>query len=70
MNDKSISIFTEKLDSGFVVTYDGKRIAMNTEADVEDFIIRKIKSSFWFHGNGVMTTQINYSAQHNPPKQG
>lgn len=69
MNDKHIKFLAEKLDSGFLLNHKGKTIAIKDIADLEAYIVKEIKSSFWFHGNGVKTTEITFNQCHNPPQK-
>lgn len=63
------NFYVESLDSGFIITHNGKRTAAKDSQEVEKIIASKLQEMFRFHCNGVHSASVSLEFEENPPKQ-
>lgn len=66
--EKTIGIFIERLDSGFIITQDLKARAIEKTVDTEVYLINQLKSAVnRFMTGQVKTMNVRISVEENPP---
>lgn len=63
------NFYVESLDSGFIITHNGKRAAAKDSQEVEKIITSKLQDMFRFHCNGVHSATVSLEFSENHPQQ-